>query len=468
MKVLSLLLIVIIFIGCIVACVSETGDKIDKSNSETTAPEIDELDIGRNIPDDLPQKNYNGRMFTIIISERVDFVDDIGTLFEETGDIVKDSVYSRNLTVEERFNIKLEADYVADPITKLRNTVLANEDVYDVILGGSITMGTSSLQGHYLDWYNDLPYINLDKPWYIGNARDALSIKNHSYLMIGEYDLSVLRFTYCMFFNKSIAERYQKNNIYEIVQTGKWTVDALHEMVKDVYEDVNGDGMMDENDLYGFTTDWHSSTVTYQYCFNDPIIYLNNEGIPEMRTDITKTVAIVDKLYSLFFNNTGSYVGTWTVPIPIFEANRALFLNLRFGSTSSFRNYEFDYGIIPYPKWDEAQPQYYTMSDGAHDVMAVPITINDPEFTSIIIEALNAETYKQVIPALYDTAFKVKYARDEMATEMLDMILEGRFFDFGYIYDGWEGIAFLLDSVLSRKSSDYASAYASREAGAIK
>ncbi|MCL2519132.1 MAG: hypothetical protein FWF15_11265, partial [Oscillospiraceae bacterium] len=74
--------------------------------------------------------------------------------------------------------------------------------------------------------------------------------------------------------------------------------------------------------------------------------------------------------------------------------------------------------------------------------------------------------YKQVVPALYDVAFKIKYARDDTSTEILDMILAGRYFDFGYVYDGWQGVAFLIQQLLSVKKSDYMSLYTSVEAKA--
>ena len=473
MKLLSLFLVFIMLLTCIVACGTDNGKKSTEgvdttTQSEDDTAELDTIDIRRAIPDDLPNINYNGKAFRILARERSDFVNDIGANLEETGDIVNDSVYSRNMTVEERFNIKIMADHASgDPNVKLKNTVFANEDAYDIMLGQAIETGNASIDGNFVDWYKDLPYVNLEKPWYIGNAREALSVKNHSYLMIGEYCLSVLRFTYCMYFNKNLAEIYQIDDIYNVVYEGDWTINRLDEMVKNIYKDVNGDNIMDENDLYGFSTDYYSAAIAYQYGFNNPIMKWNNEGIPEMQLNIPKTVAIVEKLYNFFWNNPGSYPGTWGVTGPIWEAGRVLFINGLFSNSSSYRNYEFDYGLIPYPKWDDEQTNYYSMSDGAHDVMAVPITISDPEFTSIIIEALNAETYKQVVPALYDVAFKVKYARDETVTEILDMILAGRFFDFGYIYDGWNGVAFLTQDCLSNKSSDYASKYAARETKAL-
>ena len=37
------------------------------------------------------------------------------------------------------------------------------------------------------------------------------------------------------------------------------------------------------------------------------------------------------------------------------------------------------------------------------------------------------------------------------------MLLDGRTFDFGYVYDGWKGYAFLLQNLISAKKSDFAS-----------
>ena len=145
-----------------------------------------------------------------------------------------------------------------------------------------------------------------------------------------------------------------------------------------------------------------------------------------------------------------------------------MYLNGLFSSALNYRAMEPDFGIIPYPKYDETQSNYYSMSDGAHTIMAIPKTITDIERNSIIIEALNAESYKQVIPAYYEIALKVKYSRDEESFAVLDILLDGRTFDFGYVYDGWKGYAFILQDLISAKKSDFASAYASREKSADK
>lgn len=469
MKKTIALLLSVLMLTSAAACANQTGTNEETGTaSAVTETETSELDARKAVSDDLPEEDYDGFAFVVLTRDRNDFVADVGADTEETGEVIDDAIYNRNVTVEERFHIDIQAVNSSDPISQLRQTVQAGDDAYQLMMAQAIEVGIAAVEGNYLDWYDDLPYVNLEKPWYIGNAVDALSVENHAFIMAGEYDLSILRFTYCMYFNKTLAENYNVPSLYTIVSDGQWTLDQLDTIVKGVYEDLDGNGTMNGDDLYGFTSDYYSAAITYQYAFNNPVMTKDADGIPEITYTNGKMDQIVDRVVSFFYDNPGSYVGTWGVSGPIWEAGHALFINGLFSSSSSYRELEFDFGIIPYPKWDEAQDNYYTMSDGAHDLMSVPVTVSNAERASVIIEALNAESYKTVIPAYYDTALKVKYTRDEESVVVLDMLLAARTFDFGYIYDGWKGYAFILQNLTSSNSKDFASQVASRKDSAEK
>lgn len=125
------------------------------------------------------------------------------------------------------------------------------------------------------------------------------------------------------------------------------------------------------------------------------------------------------------------------------------------------RNAGNDYGIIPYPKYDEEQDDYVTIVDGGFTVLAVPKSVTDPERSGIIAEALCAETYKNVIPVYYEIALKEKGARDEESIEMIDFIMSKRVYDFGYVYDNWKGFGFCIESLVKNGDPNFASYYAS-------
>jgi len=50
------------------------------------------------------------------------------------------------------------------------------------------------------------------------------------------------------------------------------------------------------------------------------------------------------------------------------------------------------------------------------------------------MEALNAESYKSVVPAYYEDALKGKYSRDSDTAEMLDLISSKMAFDFSFVH----------------------------------
>ena len=139
------------------------------------------------------------------------------------------------------------------------------------------------------------------------------------------------------------------------------------------------------------------------------------------------------------------------------------------GAISYLADFTHDYGIIPYPKYDEAQAEYKSMVDGGHEAMAVGKNAENLEFIGIMTEALCAESYKSVLPAYYDVCLKTRYASSPKDAEMMDLCVNARVFDLGYVYDNWNGVAFYFQELLrADKFQDITSYYKGREKAATK
>jgi hypothetical protein len=340
-----------------------------------------------------------------------------------------------------------------------------------------INMGGLSTSDVYYNMY-ELPYVDFEKPWWLKSATEELTVDGKSFFAISHLGYNALDYTYCYYFNKNMAQDYGLENLYQVVRDGKWTIDYLHNTVKDIYKDVDNDGKRSDTDLYGLVSNAMSATVTYMWAFDNPVSKKNDEGLPELVLNTPKMSSIVTKLYEMYFDTTGilatnkdtnAYGKWWELGFKSFKDGNALFTTGVFNDAIlNYRDVEFDYGMLPYPKWDEAQENYYTMMDGHGPLLAVPITITDPEFVGIMLEVMSAEGYKHITPAYYDVALKTKYARDEETLEMLDLILDGRRFDFGYIYDGWNGMAFCLQNLFTANKSDFTSYYEKNESKALK
>ena len=133
------------------------------------------------------------------------------------------------------------------------------------------------------------------------------------------------------------------------------------------------------------------------------------------------------------------------------------------------RDMDADFGILPYPKLDEAQAQYSSTSRDNFDLFVVPIDVKDTEFTGIITEALCAESYRSVVPKYYDVVLKSKTSRDEESAEMIDIIRDNLTFDIGYLCSSsLSGIGHIFVGLIRSNSNDLVSKFAAVEKPAGK
>ena len=381
-----------------------TTDKTPETTADTTAEtevetEPDPNAVRRAISDDLPDTDMDGYTYRVLSRQRDDF---IGLDLEQNGDVVNDAIYNRNLTVSDRFNCKYEATFTDSIDTTGINTITAGDDAFDVMLCQIVQIPKYATTGYFRDWYEDMPHVNLDKPWYIGNAAEALSVKGHAYAMIGEYDLDVLRFTYCMYYNQDISDEYNLENIYDVVNDGRWTYDKLYEYANTVYVDLDGNGTKDENDR--LTVSWGGEA------------YMN----------------AMEKAYELF-HSPSVYMEDERHTATIFTEGRSLFMHGFFLAVDTLEEMEDDYAVLPIPKTSETQDGYLCAN---YDVMmfVMPRFVTDTELYGAVTEWLSYEGLSHVRDAYVETTLKYKKARDSETAEMVQLCLDASQVDLGSMY----------------------------------
>ncbi len=422
---------------------------------------------GRLLVDDgLPVKDYAGREFRVLVND--DYSDRDFIAEEETGAVINDAVYRRNAAVEERFGMKLvpvsmEYSKVTGQLTSL---ISAGEYAYDLVAHHMIQNAAMALQGFYLD-LGDVPYLDPDRPWWNQNAWENLSIGGHSYLMYGSITHYGLGSQYCVYMNKRLGEDYGlTGTIYDTVLDGRFTIDYYYDAIRDTWRDLNGNNEVDDQDFFGLAAQVTSYATPFVYAFGEVSVSKDKDGMPVLDMDTAKWSAMVEKLYKFFYESNGAITTTgWSLHSDTFKAGRALFMNGVFQhSYNRFTDLEDDYAMIPYPKWDEKQEAYYTMTDGSSPLVGIPVTVSDTEFAGIVTEALAAEAWKTVIPKVYDVVLKVRGARDDASIEIIDIIANGCVFDMGFVYGNNSMMAGCLQKLMSSKSSNFMSHYEANRA----
>ena len=437
-------------------------------NTETAAETepLDPMEARKLVSDNLPDKDFEGRSFRILTYDFcvADFVTE-----GVTGALINDAVHSRNTSVAERYNIALEisADRNSGETKALvQNLVKAGEDSFDLISEHMIDTANLAVTHHYRDW-NDFTHVDPTQAWWNQSSYEDLSIAGQSFLLAGSITPYFLTHYYCVYMNKELGDNYGlTDTIYDTVLAGDFTIDYYYSQVQDKWQDLDGDGKMSDADFYGLAAQTTSYASPFIYSFGELTVKQDEEGLPVLDMNEEKFASMVEKIYRLFYESNGTITTDgWDLHRDTFMDNRALFFNGVFEHAISIINdMEADFAILPFPKWDENQQDYLTMSDGSSPLVSVPITAVDTEFIGIITEALAAESWRTVTPAVFDTALKYRGARDETSIKVIEMIEPGGVIDFGFVFGDYNSMGFVMSNLMGAKNSNFASHYASNKA----
>jgi hypothetical protein len=462
---IRLIALILVALMLFVSC-AESTDKIQTESAVDTgtvdsalATEPDPLTL-------LNTKDYEGYEFNVLtlnagINNTTRFVDEIW-VEGENGEIINDAVYKRNLAILDKMNVEILAVPVSDPYNTARAAILADDNVYamiDAYKADSVSLATQKL----LRNWNDLPAVDFNQPWWNQHCRDNLTVGGNLYMMSGSILISEIDDTLAMVFNKALAVDYKTPDIYELVRNNQWTLDKFCEIVTAISSDLNGDGKLKVgDDLYGYVQD--PASMTNNWCFSCGLLKgkVDEDGVWNMNVDTDRVQTTLQKLAAVFKSDAAKSGTDLYEGLTYFEENKIFAYAIILRNVELLRDMKIDFGIIPYPMFDEAQGEYLTHVGNASPIMTIPLTNGeDDERLGTILEAMAISSYQIVTPAYYDTALKDKYSRDPESAEMLDIVLAARTYDIGYV--GGYGLVGTIAGLITGKKTEFASSWAKNE-----
>jgi hypothetical protein len=467
------LLAIILLISCSDAATTESDTTLPPDNITESADEQQVITETQRPALDIPINDYEGYVFRTLSyaqgtpgswGQYLDF----GWSTEAAGDLINDAVYMRNLIVEERYNIVMENTQVPDAYTTARNTILAGSDDYDIV-SPYIDASFKLAQDNLLVDFFTIPYIDLEQRWWDQAIMRDLAINNKIYAMTGDISMNDEELNYGIFFNKALISEYTLDDPYQIVRDDKWNLDTMAAMGRQVTHDLNGDGIVDEFDVYGVLTDYGVAPVWY-FGLGAQMAQLNNDGVPELSMNDERTNTVIEKLSAFLTDsevvlNVSNTVGSWTGFDDMLMTDRALFRAGSIYDIQFYRSMVNDFGILPHPKLDEAQKDFFhIIATQVCYGICVPTTATNLERTGIILEALAYESKDTVTKAYYDINLYTKVARDNESGEMFDIIFGTKRYDLCKAF-GWGGMEDVIRNA-SKDSSKFASLYTAAESKA--
>ena len=487
-RIIALICAVMMLVPALASCANtNSGDAETTAPAQTeatpteTTPEVDlNLDDQGFWKDDLPDSiDYQDETVTILYWSDVERPEFEVTEDEADGDMIKEAIYRRNIATEERLGITYEwigTDGDSGDRAKFTNYVrnaFSGGTYYDIIATYSRTAGMLLTEGLIQD-LNAIEdsYINVDQPWWPKSMVNTCSIDESLFFVSGDISTNVLHFMYAIYYNMELLSNLNLEDPVAYVDNGTWTIDKLIEYTSKLYIDLDQDGGTSVGDQYGFcTTYFHLDAL---YTGSDMMLLVPGDDDPlAISEDFfgQKTIDLVDKLGS-WFKSGDTYVnpsgGGLDYDAPFEEGNALFCLNRVYmadnqygGGTAPLRNADWEYGILPVPKYDETQENYITVVGNPFTLWCVMQNAKDAQMSTAVIECMASEAYRKTSPMIFENNMKYRYTPDLAgkgdSARMFDIVRESIAFDLGRIFSDILSFMSEMPSKTAATSSSWAS-----------
>lgn len=455
----------------------------DKEGVLWAADEWGHLRLYDALPDTL---DYNGEAVTVFYwsdVEKQEFEQ-----AEESDESRASAIYNRNLAVQQRLNIELKwksnpgnASNIDKFVAVVDNAKSAGQHDFDIIATYSRTAGSllvSGLlydlqsiedQGQAADPADMCGYIDLAKPWWPNGLVDDMRIGNSLYFLSGDIAITAIDEMHCIYFNKDlIDEKFEAEAaeqgianatqmLYSYVRNGKWTVDKMVEMASGHYVDTDLSGSKDGGDKYGMCSASYCACTVYGGANlrmiepDDAMVLKISDNYTSTRTvKLTKTYSTLlrsDDYYDRTFA-TGSYVEPFTSGNCLFALQYIELAENNLVGNEAVAHY----GLVPMPKYDEAQKNYYTVIGNAFTMYGLfsDFAFENENRTgeadtalmlSAVLECWASEAFRKTTPVIFELNMQLKYSETQDETDMCEYVRAGICFDLGRVFQsiGFDG-----------------------------
>ena len=457
-KLLILMLALALCSGTLFSCnkkKSEEPTTDSVTNGGDNGPELDENGYQM---DKLGTMDFSGEEIVICGWSNVESSSPEFDVKNLGSDNVSNAAYLKNKAVENRLNVKLKFETMdgwtgpgtatAGQAQITRVQAASGTDEIDLIGTYSWNPCVFMVNGDITN-INDMPHVDLSAPWWNQSLTEKSSIYGNVYSVTGDIAPSLISSTYAVFFNKDMVSSYGLEDPYAIHESGDWTLDKMIEMSKAVANDKGEVGKKETTDIFGFVTFgtatdafYHGSGMMLIENAPDGSMLLSDDFSSSKVHELLRKLVSFDQTTACFIAEKNKSTGDADWHTTIWENGNALFLLEEFSEVSRWMETKArNFGILPMPKYDTNQSEYYTLTGFYHTMYCVPKALAGSEVVGATLECLASESYRRVSPAYYDDLIQGRYAATVKEAMMFDEVRANVVIDSGRIFNqeiGWK------------------------------
>jgi hypothetical protein len=487
-KLLVLMIALLMCVTCFVAC----DDEPEPTTTTTpTAPE------GPSPVALLNQTTYSGRTCTIwqanpgYYGPQTDFY--IADNQDRTTSVERAS-YQRIQTIKRRAGVTINvvksevnsAQLASPDLTELDSLFKSEVDKarYDIVIPGSHTACALMAKGYFCGLKgvyaatNDIPnnYLDFSKNCWDTNINDALSVGGEYYLVSGAYSVVNAGKAATMFIDKNMLAEINTatlagtaaagftdiETIYEWVNNGTWTWSKLMALANA----YTGNGTSAASEKYGLS---YQATSSYSIFVSAGLEYMSKDqyDLPTYDIGNQQNVNVMNWLIDNIKDSPSTYIwgsgtGQNTGVEEFGPEHHVLFAVLGFDLVKTHSNTDaagaedFEFSVVPMPKFDYSEIQSSTVQDDYNGIIAawflhtaaIPKSASDRTFSSYVLQLMSEmgkTTYGTGVTTVYQAyiqeGLQGRYAPQDLRNhpEIIDAIMASAKVDIGEVFP-WSGI----------------------------
>lgn len=412
---------------------------------------------------DLPMQSFDGVNFNFLkrYSDTVWNISDL-LVEEQNGELINDAVFNRQVWMEDTYDLTLSyTESGNDNVLEMaKNFVTAGDTSIHAITTRVYDMVSLSREGMLYDLHT-VDNIDLSQPWWSQSMNASVSIGGKQHYAMSDLLLSDNQAERIYYFNKGLAEDLGLGNLYDVVREGKWTIDTMMTYAETAAVDTDGDGTMDRaKDQFGVMAQPQHFGFGLYMGAGQKLVGKDENDMPYFTAatsnaiDIMTTIA--DKIggsHAVSLDGAMSMHTVLTDNLMYFQEGRVLFAPEVLRHIESMRESDIDIGILPNPKYNEAQKDYYCYADGyCTNGVCIPVSSPDVDGIGYVLEVMSAESKNGLTSAYFEVCLSSKYVRDPDSVEMLNLVLDSGTLDLGEIFS-WNSISSTVSNALNSGNS---------------
>ena len=255
---------------------------------------------------------------------------------------------------------------------------------------------------------------------------------------LAKNDFNIL-YTHAITFNKDLMAKYEdaiEESVYDMVENYRWTLDRMIAIAELVYIDTTSNGKSID-DTFGIAGECNVPVIGFMHASNINMIEQNASGEYAISVyneiNQAKTTALTEKLKALVASDCAwlwSYGSGENLGL---EEGTSLMMLTSTNHLPNLLNYDINFGVLPYPMYDESQKDvgYRSLQWGGYT--CVPSYVTNPGMVGDTIEML-AFFSDSVNEAFYEKLLGKQVAESPIDKKMLEIIWDGICTDFAQTY----------------------------------